>query len=115
MGIGLKIELEEVEDRVILRIDGRIDAASAPALDRKIEGLIAEDRCRLLLDFSRVDYLSSAGMRTLLAASKKAKAKHGMVILFSLSDEVEEIIKMAGFDKVLRICSSEKEALQFHK
>jgi len=114
MGIGLKIELEEVEDRVILRIDGRLDAASAPLLERKIDGLIAEDRCRLLLDFSRVDYLSSAGMRTLLSSTKKAKLKHGMLIIFSLVDDVEEIIKMAGFEKVLRICKSEKEALQFH-
>jgi len=115
MGIGLRIELEEIENRVILRIDGRIDAASAPILDRKIDSLIAEDRCRLLLDFSRVDYLSSAGMRTLLSASKKVKPKHGMLILFSVSEEVGEIIKMAGFEKILRICSSEKEALQFHK
>lgn len=115
MGIGLRIVLEEIEDRVILRIDGRLDAASAPVLDRKIDTLIAEDRIRLLLDFSRVDYLSSAGMRSLLAASKKLKAKHGMLILFSVVDDVEEIIKMAGFEKILRICSSEKEALQFHQ
>jgi anti-anti-sigma factor len=114
MGIGLKIELEEIEDKVILRIEGRIDAASAPTLDRKIDSLLAEKRYRLLLDFSRVDYLSSAGMRILLSASKKAKAGRGMLVIYALTDDVEEIIKMAGFDKVLRICSSEKEALQLN-
>ena len=69
----------------------------------------------MLLDFSGVDYLSSAGLRTLLSASQKLKSKKGMLVLFSLSGEVEEIIKMAGFERVLHICSSEKEALQFRK
>ena len=115
MGVGLSIELEEIEHRVILRLDGRIDAASAPILDRKINSLIEEDHNHLLLDFSRIDYLSSAGMRVLLSATKKMIAKKGDLILFSLGDEVSEVIKMAGFDKILRIFSSEKEAIQFHK
>lgn len=115
MGVGLKIELEEIEHRVILRLDGRLDVASSPILERKINSLIEEDHYHLLLDFSRIDYLSSAGMRVLLSGTKKLTAKKGGLILFSLSEEVSEVIKMAGFDKILRIFSSEKEALQFHK
>jgi len=115
MGVGLHIQLEEIEHRVILRIDGRLDAASAPILERKMANLIEENHHLLLLDFSRVDYLSSAGMRVLLSATKKLKAQKGSLILFSVADDVGEIIKMAGFDKILHICSSEKEALQFHK
>jgi anti-sigma B factor antagonist/stage II sporulation protein AA (anti-sigma F factor antagonist) len=115
MGVGLRIELEEIEHRVILRIDGRLDAASAPILERKINSLIDEDHYYLALDFTRVDYLSSAGMRVLLSATKKLKSKKGALILFSLVEDVSEVVKMAGFDKILHICSSEKEALQFHK
>ena len=115
MGAGLGIELEELEHRVILRLEGRVDAASAPILDKKVTRLIDEDHYHLLLDFSRVDYLSSAGMRVLLSATKKLLSKKGHLLLFSLSDEVLEVIKMAGFDKILRIFSSEKEAIQFHK
>jgi len=115
MGVGLRIELEEIEHRVILRLDGRLDAASSPILERKISSLIEEDHYHLLLDFSRVDYLSSAGMRVLLSATKKLMSKKGALVLFSLSEDVNEVIKMAGFDKILRIFSSEKEALQFHK
>lgn len=115
MGANLRIDLEEIEHRVILRLDGRLDAATAPILDRKIQSLIDEDHYYLLLDFSRIDYLSSAGMRVLLSATKKLMAKKGGLILFSLTEEVNEVIKMAGFDKILRIFSSEKEAIQFHK
>ncbi len=115
MGVGLHIELEEIEQRIILRIDGRLDAASAPMLERKLSNLFDEHHYRLLLDFTRVDYLSSAGLRVLLSATKKTKAKKGDLILFSLQEEVLEIVKMAGFDKILHLCSNEKEALQFHK
>lgn len=115
MGVGLRIVLEEIEHRVILRIDGRLDAASAPILERKISGLMDEGHHYLVLDFARIDYLSSAGMRVLLAATKKLKAQKGALVIFSVADDVGEVIKMAGFDKILYICSSEKEALQFHK
>lgn len=115
MGVGLQIDLEEIEHRVILRIDGRIDASTTSILERKLDTLMNDGHHYLLLDFSQVDYLSSAGMRLLLSASKKLKAKKGALVLFSLNDEVSEILKMAGFDKILHLCPNEKEAIQFRK
>lgn len=112
MGQGLRITLEEISGRLILRLTGRLDAATAPILERKLESLVLEGKRRLLLDFSNVDYLSSAGLRTLLAFTKKFAGLKGSFGLFSFDDEVEEIIKMAGFEKILHIYSSEKEALQ---
>jgi len=113
MGVGLNIGLETVDQKVILRIDGRLDASSAPILEKKLNSLIEENHNYLLLDFTRVSYLSSAGMRVLLSASKRTKAKGGIVLLFALGEEVAEIIRMAGFDRILHIFSSEKEAFQF--
>ena len=116
MGIGLQVRLETVDQKIILRMSGRLDSASAPILDTKLSRLIDENHLYLLLDFSGVDYLSSAGIRVLLSAEKRLKAKKGFLLLFSLEEEVEEIIKMAGFDRIFHIFSSEKEALQFsHK
>jgi anti-sigma B factor antagonist len=112
---GLRIQMEEIEGKIILRLDGRLDAASSSILDRKIQQLIEESRSSYItLDFTRVDYLSSSGMRVLLAATKKLKAIKGHLILFSLSTEVAELISLAGFDKIFHICATEKEALQ-HK
>jgi anti-sigma B factor antagonist/stage II sporulation protein AA (anti-sigma F factor antagonist) len=75
--------------------------------------LIDEKYLHLLLDFTQVDYLSSAGMRVLLQVSKKLKEKKGFLLVFSASDDVAEIIRMAGFDKVLHLTSTEKDALQY--
>jgi anti-anti-sigma factor len=112
---GLHIALEEVEHRVILRLDGRIDGASAHLLEKKLNTLLEERHYQLILDFTRIDYLSSAGLRVLLSAAKKVQEKKGTFLLFSLQEEVLEIVKMTGFDKILHICLNEKEALQFQK
>ncbi len=112
MSLGLHIRLEEVGSKVILRLEGRIDAATAPVLENKIQKLIDEKRFQLLLDFTDVDYLSSAGMRVLLAALKKIKAHHGIFGVFSVTEDVSEIIRLAGFDKILHIFINEQEALQ---
>ena len=113
MSVGIKIELEEIDQKIVLRIDGRIDAASSSVLERKINKLIDEHRNHLLLDFSQVDYLSSAGMRVLLASLKRIKAKKGIFGIFSVAEDVSEIIRLAGFDKILLIFPNEKEALQY--
>lgn len=113
MTLGLHISLEEVEEKVILRLEGRIDAATSPTLEHKIQKLIDEGRFQLLLDFTDVEYLSSAGMRVLLASLKKAKAKKGLLALFSVTEDVGEIIRLAGFDKILHIFANEQEALQY--
>jgi anti-anti-sigma factor len=115
MGVGLNINLEKINQKMIVRIDGRIDASSSSILERKLHALIEEDHNYLLLDFSKVNYLSSAGLRVLLSTAKQLKAKKGFLVIFSVLDEVEEIIKMAGFDRILTILPAEKEALQFHQ
>lgn len=114
MSFGLKIGLEEIDRKVVLRLEGRLDAATTPILERKLNTLIDEHRIHLLLDFTDVDYLSSAGMRLLLTTSKKLKAKKGVLILFAIDEDVLEIIKLAGFEKILFIFETEQDALQAH-
>jgi anti-sigma B factor antagonist/stage II sporulation protein AA (anti-sigma F factor antagonist) len=113
MGIGLQIDIEEIDNKIILRLDGRLDTTSAPMLEKKTNSLIEDNRNIVVLDFSRIDYLSSAGLRVILSVTKKLKAKNGALVIFSINDDVMEIIKTAGFEKVLNICGIEAEALRF--
>ena len=107
----MKINIEEIDDQIILHLDGRLDAASSPILEKKLTSLMGENN-KIILDFSEVEYLSSAGMRLLLAATKQLKANKGVLVLFSINDDIMEIIKMAGFERILHICETEQEALQ---
>jgi anti-anti-sigma factor len=110
--MGLEIEMQEIDKRIVLRLDGRIDAITSPVLEKKMASLIEDGHKDLILDFSKVDYLSSAGMRLLLSVTKKLKAMKGRLVIFSVQEDVLEIIKMAGFERVLTLCNLEQEALQ---
>jgi len=111
MGIGVDITVEEEGDVHIATIDGRIDASTTPVIEKKLAGLLEASK-KVLIDFSKVDYLSSAGLRLLLSSTKKMQAKEGKIGFFGMTDDVMEIIQMAGFERILQIFGTKKEALQ---
>lgn len=101
--------VEEKGEVVVVRLKGRLDAASSPQVEKKINAIIESGHFKLLLNLAGVDYLSSAGMRLMLSVSKKLKHLEGKVVACNLSDEVLEVIKMAGFNQVLELYPSEEE------
>lgn len=107
----IQIKIEEMHQKKIVRLQGKIDAMTTPILEKKIMPLL-ETETKILMDFSKVDYLSSAGMRFLLTASRKLKGKGGLLVVFGLNDEVTEIIKMSGFERILMLCPDEPSALK---
>ncbi|MEM8727783.1 MAG: STAS domain-containing protein [Chlamydiota bacterium] len=112
MHAGIKIQIKKDRGASIVRIEGRMDATSAPALERKLAEEIDNGNSKLILDFAKVDYLSSAGMRLLLSITKKLAEGKGGLHLCSVSEEVMEIIKMAGFERIIRIFPTEQEAIE---
>lgn len=111
MSVGLQVDFENQGEKTVVRLSGRLDATTSPALEAKAQEILGKQGTKILLDFARVDYLSSAGMRFLLSATKKVKTAGGVLALCSLSDDVMEIIKMAGFERILHIFPTENEAL----
>lgn len=106
----MEAQVEEKGDVVLVRVKGRLDAASSPQLEKKINSIIETGHFKLILNLAGVDYLSSAGMRLMLSVSKKLKHLEGKVIACSLSEEVMDVIKMAGFHQVLEIYPTEEES-----
>lgn len=109
--MGLNIQEQEMSGVKVLRLEGRVDAISSVSLEKKLNDLIGHQHVRVTLDFTKVDYLSSAGMRLLLSMTKKFKHHNGVLALFAVHDDVMEIIRMAGFEKILYIYPLEKEAI----
>jgi anti-sigma B factor antagonist len=87
----------------VVRPQGRLDAAGSPALDRELRQHLALGRRHLLVDLSDTSYISSNGLRALLAALKAARQGGGTLKLCCLSARLEEIFEMAGFDQVFDI------------
>ncbi|MCY3975298.1 MAG: STAS domain-containing protein [Simkaniaceae bacterium] len=111
MSVGLSVNIDERDDGVVVRISGRLDATSASVLENKLNELIEGGRMHLAIDCIEIDYMSSAGMRLLLSVTKKLKVKGGKLHLCMVNEEVMEIIRMAGFERILSIFPTEQEAL----
>jgi len=111
MTLGIDIAVEHFEHCEVVRIHGRLDALTALSLEKTLDALRARGRLRLVMDFAAVDYLSSAGMRVLLSTAKKLRMRGGDCFFCSINDNVKEIIKVAGFEKILAIYPTESEAL----
>ena len=95
----------------ILTVDGRVDTVTSGDLDAAISREIDSGHHRLLLDFTRVTYISSGGLRVLLATAKKLDDIDDRYALCGLSPEVHKIMRLAGFTSILSIYSSKNEAL----
>lgn len=105
------IKDEKVKDVLILRLSGRLDALSSPVVEKKIFDFINSGEHKLLLDFSHVDYLSSAGMRMLLSTTKKLKNLEGKLVVFGVVSNVMDVLKMSGFDHVLDLADKEEDGI----
>jgi len=98
-------------DVSIISIVGRIDTVSAPELEQEINRTIEGGTRKILLDFSGVIYISSGGLRVLLATAKKLKDPDDRYALCCLSADVHKIIRLAGFTSIFSIYPTEGEAL----
>jgi anti-sigma B factor antagonist len=96
---------------IILSVSGRIDTATAPALEQAINKEIESGKRKVLLNFSAVTYISSGGLRVLLATAKKLKNPGDKYALCSLAAEVNKILKLAGFTSIFSIYPTEGDAL----
>lgn len=105
----MQVQRDEREKGLIFHVSGRLDAMGSPLLEEHVHREMAAPPERLVFDLTDVDYLSSAGLRILLATTKQLGS--GKVVIYGVAPRVMETIRMAGFDKVLEIASGEDEAL----
>ena len=97
----MTIEIKKNAEETVLEITGRIDAITAPALDKTINENIVESKS-LILDFKNLEYISSAGLRVLLSAQKKLQQNCTMT-LKNVCEEVMDVLEMTGFADILTI------------
>jgi anti-sigma B factor antagonist/stage II sporulation protein AA (anti-sigma F factor antagonist) len=105
---------KRIAGTVVLAPSGRIDHATAEGFKTSLGPHVA--RCaagqdRLVLDFSAVEYISSAGLRVLMLAAKQAKAQGGVLAVAALQPIVREIFEISRFTLVLRVFATVDEAL----
>ena len=100
-------------DVVVATADGRIDFAGAQELEAAIaSALVADSGVRgLVIDFSKVDYISSVGLRVLMMASRQMRARGARIATAALQPVVREIFEIARFQHVVEIFPTLRDAL----
>jgi anti-anti-sigma factor len=96
----------------IITINGRLDAATAPVADKTIKNILEGGCLRMLFDFSKLNYLSSGGLKVILGATKELMRKRGQIILCSLPNLVREIFEVSGFNSVVPIAESVESGIE---
>ena len=89
-------------DVIQIQIDGRVDTTTSPQLQNAILQAFQKGS-KLVLDFSGVEYVSSAGLRALLIGQKTANSKGRSMTLIHVAEAVLQVLKMSGFSSILRI------------
>ena len=110
-GNTLDITTADREGKIVLSVTGRVDTSTAPELEQAINRQIEDQKRQILLNFAGVTYISSGGLRVLLATAKKLKNPGDKFGLCCLAPEVLKILKLAGFTSIFAIYPSEGEAL----
>ena len=85
---------------VTLNVEGRLDTVTAPELEKAVGELTDADS--LVMDFVKLDYISSAGLRVLLSAHKSFAKKGGMTVK-NVNEVVADIFDVTGFKDILNI------------
>ena len=97
----MTIEIKRNAEETAIEIVGRLDTTTAPALDKTINEDIGDTK-NLILDLKGLEYISSAGLRVLLAAQKKLQ-KIGSMKVINVCEAVMEVFEMTGFADILVI------------
>ena len=97
----MNIEKECMDNAIALKVSGRLDTTTAPTLETAVSESVANCEA-LVLDFSGLEYISSAGLRVILKAQKAMAAKGGMIIR-NVNETIMEIFEITGFSDILTI------------
>lgn len=107
----MEISTRTSGDIHIVAIAGSLDSTTSPEAQKALDAVLAAGRT-VALDFSALDYISSAGLRVLLGAAKQLRASGGTLRLFGLNQSVREVFEISGFSTILAVYPSEAEALR---
>ena len=107
----MDISTKEVGDVRIVRLVGNLDTNTSPEAEALINNLLAEGFVKLVINCENVEYMSSAGLRVILATTKNTKSKGGACHICSLNKIVQEVFDISGFSMIFSVHKTEEEAV----
>ncbi len=97
----LNINMNKEDGKAVISLEGRLDTITSPDLEKALVDILPE-LTELTLDFEKLEYISSAGLRVLLSA-QKAMNKQGKMTVAHVNETISEIFEVTGFTDILTI------------
>ncbi|MEW6531569.1 MAG: STAS domain-containing protein [Thermodesulfobacteriota bacterium] len=106
----MEITLNKSGQLVVVSVAGRMDTLSAPDFEKKLQEWISQGETRFVVDFSNLDYISSAGLRSLMVVAKDVRARGGELACCALKGVAKQVFDVSGFSALLPVYESVEEA-----
>ena len=106
----MQLTNSEKNGYMVIMFDGSLDTVSSPAAEKEINRLIENGNTKFVFDFEKTKYMSSSGLRVLLATAKKLKGE-GELKICNLNEVIEEVFDVSGFSSILNVYKTQEEAL----
>lgn len=107
----MEINIKTIEQVTVVEVIGDIDGKTAPEVREQVSVQI-QSGTKMILDMSRVDYMSSAGLRMLLATYRQVTSSDGRVVLVRVSEEIQDTMSMTGFLRFFTVCETVEDGLE---
>jgi len=107
---AVQVNTRTLDGATVIRLEGTIDGSSAPVAQVAIAPLLVPG-CRLVIDLSGVDFMSSAGLRLMLSIFRQVSGGGGKVAMIGLSEEIRDTMELTGFLDFFTTADSEDDAL----
>ena len=106
----MNITINEGNDNTVLALEGRLDGNASGLLAQQLNETIDSGQPKVIVDFSQLVYISSAGLRVLLMAAKRVTTENGALVLCAMQDHIREVFEISGFLQILSITATQQEA-----
>ena len=106
----MEISTRSAGDVTIVAVKGQLDSNTSPQAQTAMDAVLAGGAKKVAVDFTQLDYISSAGLRVILGAAKKL---NGGLHLYGLNDSVREVFDISGFSTIIPVSRTEADALRF--
>lgn len=107
----MDITTTTAEAATVLAVSGRMDAISAPEFETACKDVQSRGVTTVIADLGQLEYISSAGLRSILTSAKQLKAAGGTLKFCGLTGMVADVFKVSGFLKMFKVYASRDEAL----
>jgi anti-anti-sigma factor len=107
----MDIKTREERDVVVVSVTGRMDELTAPTFEEAVREHIAQRKTKFIVDLGELEYISSAGLRSILAVTKMLKERDGRIVLTGLSGAVKEVFEITQFISFFATYGTPEEAL----